>query len=53
MRWRPPVKRDSTCCNYERERLRDVLLQGAQSAPSGLADEAYFASLRSSIKPIV
>jgi hypothetical protein len=27
----------------------NLLLQGAQSAPSGLADEAYFAGLRSGI----
>ena len=35
--------------DQEREQLRTVLLQGAQSAPSGLADDAYFASLRSGI----
>ena len=35
--------------DQEREQLRNVLLQGAQSAPSGLADDAYFASLRSGI----
>lgn len=44
-----PVKLDSMCRNYDLGRLRNLLLQGAQSAPSGLADEAYFASLRSDI----
>jgi len=36
--------------DQERTQLRNLLLQGAQSKPSGLADTAYFASLRSSIK---
>jgi len=35
--------------DQEREQLRGLLLQGAQSAPSGLADDAYFAELRSGI----
>ncbi len=35
--------------DQEREQLRGLLLQGAQSAPSGLADDAYFAGLRSGI----
>lgn len=33
----------------EHDQLRSLLLQGAQSAPSGFADEAYFAVLRSGI----
>lgn len=35
--------------DQEREQLRSLLLQGAQSIPSGLADDAYFAELRSGI----
>ena len=30
----------------DRQRLRDLLLEGASSAPSGEADEAFFESLR-------
>lgn len=47
------IKLDSTSFNFERDRLRDVLLQGAQAASSGFADEAYFTALRSSINPVV
>jgi antitoxin ParD1/3/4 len=36
--------------DQERTQLRSLLLEGAQSRPSGLADEKYFAALRSSIK---
>lgn len=36
--------------DQERTQLRQLLLAGAQSKPSGLADEAYFADLRSGIK---
>jgi antitoxin ParD1/3/4 len=36
--------------DQERTQLRHLLLAGAQSKPSGLADEAYFADLRSGIK---
>lgn len=36
--------------DQERTQLRNLLLQGAQSASTGLADEQYFADLRSSIK---
>ena len=35
--------------DQEREQLRNLLLTGAQSAPSGLADDAYFTGLRSVI----
>lgn len=35
--------------DQEREQLRKLLLQGAQSELSGLADDAYFADLRSGI----
>lgn len=42
-------KRDASSLNYERDCLRNLLLQGAQSDPTGLADKAYFASLRSGI----
>ena len=39
--------------DQEREQLRNLLLTGAQSAPSGLADDVYFAGLRSGInKPL-
>jgi hypothetical protein len=38
--------------NQERDLLRNLLVQGAQSAPTGLADEAYFASLRSRINSV-
>jgi antitoxin ParD1/3/4 len=41
---RQPIRRDQ-----EREPLCGLLLLGAQSAPSGLADDAYFAELRSGI----
>lgn len=33
----------------ERTQLRNLLLKGAQSAPSGLGDDAYFTALRSGI----
>ena len=36
--------------DQERTQLRNLLLEGAQSKPSGLADADYFASLRSGIK---
>lgn len=36
--------------DQERTQLRNLLLQGAQSASTGLADEQYFVDLRSSIK---
>lgn len=36
--------------DQERTQLRNLLLQGAQSASTGLADKQYFADLRSSIK---
>ncbi len=36
--------------DQDRTQLRNFLLQGAQSAPSGLADEKCFAGLRSGIK---
>ncbi|MDZ4201152.1 MAG: type II toxin-antitoxin system ParD family antitoxin [Gallionella sp.] len=36
--------------DQERTQLRNLLLQGAQSASTGLADEQYFADLRSGIK---
>lgn len=36
--------------DQERTQLRNLLLQGAQSAPTGLADEQYFADLRSGVK---
>ena len=35
--------------DQERTQLRNLLLEGAQSKPSGLADADYFASLRSGI----
>lgn len=36
--------------DQERTQLRNLLLEGAQSKPSGLADADYFSSLRSGIK---
>lgn len=36
--------------DQERVRLRNLLLDGAQSRPAGVADAKYFASLRSVIK---
>lgn len=36
--------------DQERTQLRNLLLQGAQSASIGLADEHYFADLRSNVK---
>jgi len=36
--------------DQERVRLRSLLLDGAQSKPTGVADAKYFASLRSAIK---
>lgn len=36
--------------DQERTQLRNLLLEGAQSKPTGLADDNYFASLRSVIK---
>ena len=35
--------------DQDRKQLRRLLLEGAQSAPSGVADAAYFASLRTGI----
>jgi antitoxin ParD1/3/4 len=34
----------------DRTRLRDLLLEGASSAQTGIADEAYFAALRDDIR---
>ena len=36
--------------DQDRMRLRNLLLEGAQSKPTGLADSNYFLSLRSNIK---
>jgi len=36
--------------DQDRTRLRNLLLEGAASAPSGVADEAYFDSLRDPIR---
>lgn len=36
--------------DQERSKLRNLLLEGAQSASSGFADEKYFSGLRSGIK---
>jgi antitoxin ParD1/3/4 len=36
--------------DQDRQRLRDLLLDGAQSAPSGPADAAYFGDLRGRIQ---
>lgn len=36
--------------DQERVRLRNLLLDGAQSRPTGVADAKYFTSLRSVIK---
>ncbi|MFA5825351.1 MAG: type II toxin-antitoxin system ParD family antitoxin [Gallionellaceae bacterium] len=38
--------------DQERAQLRQLLLAGAQSKPTGLADEKYFAGLRTSIKKL-
>lgn len=35
--------------DQERTQLRNLLLEGAHSKPSGLADAGYFSSLRSGI----
>lgn len=35
--------------DQERNQLRSLLVEGAQSVQTGLADDAYFASLRSGI----
>lgn len=36
--------------DLDRRRLRDLLLEGAASAPSGPADAAYFEALRDPIR---
>ena len=36
--------------DQDRIRLRNLLLEGAQSPPTGIADADYFSSLRSDIK---
>ena len=36
--------------DQDRIRLRNLLLEGAQSPPTGIADADYFASLRSDVK---
>lgn len=36
--------------DQERQRLRDLLLAGASSAPAGPADAAYFDSLRDRVR---
>jgi antitoxin ParD1/3/4 len=33
-----------------RQQLRDLLVEGARSAPAGPADAAYFAALRDSVR---
>jgi antitoxin ParD1/3/4 len=35
--------------DQDRSRLRALLLDGAESAPSGIADDAYFDSLRAQV----
>ena len=35
----------------ERLSLRELLLDGARSLPTGVADEKYFAALRTQLKP--
>lgn len=42
--------RDLIRRDQERTQLRNLLLEGAQSPASGLADDAYFSALRSGIK---
>ena len=37
--------------DQDRLRLRAMLLEGAQSAPTGVADAAYFATLRKRTAP--
>jgi antitoxin ParD1/3/4 len=34
----------------DRTRLRDLLLEGASSAQTGIADEAYFTALRDDVR---
>ena len=41
--------RDLTRRDEDRKHLRGLLLDGARSKPSGVADAAYFASLRAGI----
>ena len=40
------LKRSLIRRDQERMRLREMLLEGAKSAPTGEADEAYFVVLR-------
>lgn len=42
--------RDLIRREQERTQLRNLLLKGAQSAPCGFGDDAYFAALRSGVK---
>lgn len=41
--------RDLIRRDQDRQQLRDLLMDGARSAPAGPADAAYFAGLRASI----
>jgi len=36
--------------DQERSRLRNLLLEGAASAPTGVADDAYFEGLRDHVR---
>lgn len=36
--------------DQDRQRLRQLLLDGAESAPGALADDAYFAGLRARVR---
>ena len=42
--------RDLIRQEQDRQRLRELILEGAASPPVGVADKAYFAALRKSIR---
>ncbi len=42
--------RDLIRRDQERERIRDLLLDGAASAPGPIADDSYFESLRTGVR---
>lgn len=43
--------RDLIRRDQDRERLRNLLLDGAASSPGTIADDSYFESLRDSVRP--
>ena len=43
------AERESTRSDQDRQRLRNLLLEGAESPPEVMADAAYFETLRARV----